>query len=216
MAQKEKSIALVNKIFPNYSPQKIEAIDTISKTYQPIIDSLIARDANFSNGSQIDVAIRLATELNLTTTQLEQLTKVQYELNEKKLQLKNEKPEAEYDSKSFESEVLNKLLTEEQYTSVLVAKYSNTAANQTKQDWGQIIKNNLTNDFPDSVATKLELTNYHTAILVAYYRNAFDKEKQYESVKRIQEIMPDALRVLIDKWNYKTPYSDTPDTFFQW
>lgn len=215
VAQREKSIALVQTILPTYNQERSTAIDAITQEAQPLIDSLIVRDANFEGTTQIDVAIRLATQLQLTTEQLETLNKLSNELNEKKLEFKNNNPEAEYDSRAYESEVLNKYLTEEQYTQVLVAKFGATANNMTKLDWEQVVKADLHLQY-DSTNTKLELTNYHTAILVAFYRNAYDKEKQYSSVKMLQEVMPDVLRLLIDKWNYRTPYGDTPDTFFQW
>lgn len=215
IANREKNIALIQTIFPNYNQERSTAITTITNASQYIIDSLMVRDANFEGTTQIDVAIRLATQLQLTTQQLEVLNKLNDELNQKKLEFKNENPEAEYDSRAFESDVLNKHLTEEQYTQVLVAKFGATASNMTKLDWEQVVKADLHLQY-DSVNTKLELTNYHTAILVAFYRNAYDKEKQYSSIKMLQEVMPDVLRLLIDKWNYRTPYGDTPDTFFQW
>lgn len=215
IAQRERNITLVQTILPNYNQERTTAIDAITQEAQPLIDSLIVRDVNFEGTTQIDVAIRLAIQLQLKPEQLEVLTKISNELNEKKLEFKNNNPEAEFDSRAFESEVLNKHLSEEQYTQVLVAKFGATASNMTKLDWEQVVKADLHLQY-DSVNTKLELTNYHTAILVAFYRNAYDKEKQYSSIKMLQEIMPDVLRLLIDKWNYRTPYGDTPDTFFQW
>lgn len=79
----------------------------------------------------------------------------------------------------------------------------NQAESLAKLDWRQLVKYGMNTYYIDDTI-KTELTNFHLAILVAYYRNAYDKELQYKSVKSIQEVMPTALRELVDKRNIKS------------
>jgi hypothetical protein len=215
IAERERKIAIVQAVFTVYNPQQHTLVNTITQAYQPQIDSLLVRDINFESNSQIDIAIRLATDLVLPLETIQNLENASNQLNEMKLSFKNENPDAEFDSKTFESEILNSYLSEDQYTTVLVAKYGKQAQNMMKADWDKIVREGLNSQY-DSANTKLELTNYHTAILVAYHRYANDKEKQYTNIRMLQEIMPEVLRLLYDKWNYKTPYGDAADSFFQW
>lgn len=215
ITERERCIALVESVFPIPSANGFSFVNQIKQNYQNQIDSLLVRDINFESNSQIDVAIRLATDLNLSSSIVEELIKISAELNEQKLAFKNENPDAEFDSKAFESDVLNRYLTEDQYTEVLVAKYTKQAQIRMKADWEQMIHFDLHTHY-DSTNTKIEFANYHLAVLISYYRNANDKEKQYASVRMLQEIMPEALRDLYKRWEYKTPYADGVDTFFQW
>lgn len=213
--QREKITATINKIFPTYTAAKDSIIDTLTYDYQTQINNLIGNSSSLVSASQIDIALHYATQLNLSTEQINNLQQALIDLNKKKEEFKTQNELTEYDSKVFESKTLNNILTADQYTQVLTTKYINTAQSLAKLDWEQAIKNELNNTFNEAT-TKTELTNYHLAVLIAYYRNAYDKELQYTSVRSIQELMPDILRILIERWEYKIPYSDTPDTFFQW
>ena len=107
------------------------------------------------------------------------------------------------------------MLSPEQYTQVLTLKFNAIAINLANTDWKELIRLDLSNQY-NMAETKQELTNYHLAVLIAYYRNANKPEEQYSSVKSINQMMPDAMRTLLEKWEYRTPYTDTIDTFFQW
>jgi hypothetical protein len=213
--KQQKIIALINMIYPKYSIAKDSLIDTLTYGYQAQIDSIIAIGKTTHYGSQIDIALQYANELQLMPTQILQLQEKSLQLNNIRKQFNLQHPDAEFDSKSFESSTLNEVVNADQYTQILTIKYSNQAATIAQQDWEQVVKYNITNLF-DTTTTKSEVTNYHLAILIAYYRNAHDKELQYRNIKTIQEMMPEVLKILVDKWEYKTPYSDTPGTFFQW
>lgn len=217
ITQRERAIALIDKVHREYSIIKNKAIDDALAIYQPIIDSIIALDGSMYNTSQIDIAIKFSTELGLSQSQLTRLHEASEQLNKYIKQYKAKDPTGEYDSKVFESQVLNNILSEDQYTQVLAAKFSGKAESMAKTDWDQILIHGLQNDY-DLVeqSTKTELTNYHLALLIAYYRNANNLKEQYLSVKRIQEVMPVPMKLLLEKWEYKTPYGDAPDVFFQW
>lgn len=215
IAWRERGLALVNKLYPNYTPEKDSLINLVIAKYQPSIDSILAKDGNYNEGSQIDIAIKLSLELNLTAEKKTKLQEVLERLNQLKLEYKNENPAGEYDSKAFESEALNGILTPDQYTEVLTTKFYSTASNMALQDWKAMKKNDMSAN-SDSANTNLILTNYHLATLLAYYRYAHNKEDQYLAVRKIQEVMPDEMRKLLELWEYKTPYADTPDLFYQW
>lgn len=215
LVQRERIVAIINKIYPKSTSEKETLLNDFVKPTQLQIDEHISKGGSLNNSSQIDIALYYATQLNLSQSQIAQLQSALEILNDKKAAFKQASEYGEYDSRPFESELLTSLLAPDEYTQVLTTKCMNQAESLAKLDWAQIVKYGLTADFVEDT-TKTELTNFHLAILVAYYRNAYDKELQYKSVKSIQEVMPEALRVLVDKWEYKTPYSDTPDTYFQW
>ncbi len=215
IANRERSLALINKLYPDYTPTKDSMVDMIIALYQPPIDSILAKDGNYNNGSQIDIAIKLSLELGLTGDQKDQLQISLDQLNAMKLEYKNENPAGEYDSKVFESERLTNILSTDQYTDVLTSKFYGSATNMAVLDWKELVKNGLEVNF-DSSNTHLTLTNYHLATLIAFYRYALSQEEQYLAVRRIQEVMPDQMRLLLERWEYRTPYADTPDLFYQW
>lgn len=215
LLQQERIKAIVNKIFPNYTVAKDSIIDTLTFAYQMQIDNLIVSGGSILNPSQIGIAIKYATELNLTEEQVNTLTIKLNELNGLINQFKIDNPESEYDSKSFESEILNDILSPEQYTQVLTLKFNAIAINLANTDWKELVRLVLSNQY-NMTETKQELTNYHLAVLIAYYRNAHNPELQYSSVRSINQMMPEAMRTLLEIWEYRTPYTDTIDTFFQW
>lgn len=212
---REREIAIINKIFPNYNQHKDSLINTIFQKYQPEIDSIIGFDAHLYALSQIEVAIRFAYELELTIQQVSDLQDALSELRNLQEQYHQEDPLGEYDSRFFESEKLNEILSAEQYTEVLIAKYQGKAKSWAQFDWIAMLDADIASHY-DSAAVHLELYNYHLAVLIAYYRNGNNAEEQYISVSRINEVMPAAKRELLELWEYQTPYADLPDTFFQW
>lgn len=111
---------------------------------------------------------------------------------------------------------MNDILTNEEYTDVLTYKYQSTANSLAQQDWAEVMKHDDFSSKFDSTETVLELTNYHLSFLVAYYQYAFDKELQYESCARINELMPKVLVILKNEWDYQSAYGDGNDTFLQW
>jgi len=213
--QRERVIAILNKIYPNYTAAKDSIIDTLTVSYQNQIDDLVMNGGSIINPSQISIAIKYATELGLSQDQINTLAIKQTELNNLISEFKRNNPESDYDSKVFESEVLSGVLNEEQYTQVLTLKFNATANTLANTDWNELIRLNLNSNY-DIVPTKTALSNYHLAVLIAYYRNANRPDVQYSSIRSINEIMPNAMRELLNKWEYHTPYTDTIDIFFQW
>ncbi len=215
IGQKERALVLVNMAIPRFSASKDSIIDNILSVYQPRIDSLIAAEGKLFSASQLEIAIKYAAELELNNAQVEELIAALEQLNRNIDDYRQEDPVGEYDSKAFESETLNRLLLADQYTQVLSYKYQGIAINMAKMDWQELIRYEIAVEY-DSATVHTELTNYHLAILIAYYRNAFNPEEQYLAVRRIQDVMPDVYRRLLEFWEYRTPYSNTPDVFFQW
>lgn len=213
--QRERVVAIINKMYPNYTPEKQILIDNSVSNYQTQIDALIAKGGSLTNASQIDIALYYTSQLELNSEQINSLQDALATLNSLKDEFKRDHPYSEYDSKKYESEKLTSILTSEQYTQVLTTKYNATAVSMANQDWTELVRLRINNDFDES-DTKTELTNYHLAIILAYYRYAHNLESQYTTISSIKEIKPTALRALLNKWDYKMPYNDTPDTFFQW
>ena len=215
LQKRERTIAILNKLYPTYTAIKDSIIDTLTVTYQNQIEAILAQDGNLHNASQIDIALRYVVELGIVPDQENNLKIALSQLNTLRATYQQANPNSEYDSKSFESHYLSTILTEEQYTQVLTKKYAAVAINMANTDWIELVRLGRTNDFVEA-DTKLELTNYHLAILIAYYRYASNVEIQYTTIQSINEIMPQSMRTILENWNYQRAYSDTPDTFFQW
>jgi hypothetical protein len=215
LLKQQRVIAFINKIYPTYTVAKDSIIDTLTVSYQRQIDAILAQDGNLHNASQLDIAIKYAAELGIVPDQENSLKIALSELNALRATYQHANPGSEYDSKSFESRKLSTILTDDQYTQILTLKYAAAAANMANTDWIELVRLGRTNDFVEA-DTKLELTNYHLAILIAYYRYAANVEIQYTTIQSINEIMPLAMHIILENWNYQRPYFDTPDTFFQW
>jgi len=213
--ERERAFALVNKIIPSYNDQKDQIFNSIYTKYQPAIDSIISLDGRMINASQIDIAIKFSEDLQISGDQLLQLKEALSELHAQQEKYRTEDPVGEFDSKIFESEVLNNVLSPDQYTDVLTIKYSRKAEKMAEIDWKEIRRIGL-DVGGDERSVKEQLRGYHLAIIIAYYRNANDIKTQHLSIQRINEVMPEAMRLLLERWEYNTPYGDTPDTFFQW
>ncbi|MBX2931680.1 MAG: hypothetical protein KF781_07040 [Chitinophagaceae bacterium] len=218
LLERERAVTLIDKLYNQlYDSSKDAALDNILQKYQPPIDSLLALDADIIDNTQIDIAIKFAELLQLREEQVNELKEQGSVLTQMIRDYRRTDPFGEYDSKEFESEVLNALLTPEQYTQVLDAKYAGKAASMAKLDWKQIQLYEMDIEYQlNENTTKTELSNYHLAQLIAYYRNADNLEEQYLSIQRINEVMPEIMRSLLERWEYQTPYGDIPGVFFQW
>ncbi|MCU0323195.1 MAG: hypothetical protein MUE72_12320 [Chitinophagaceae bacterium] len=217
LVQRERGIALANKLYTNYTEAKDNLVKSIVHIHQPVIDSLVGLYANLYSTSQIDIAIKFATELDLTNDQLSSLHTSLANLREMEAAYRLEDPFGEYDSKAYESETLSNILSQEQYTYVLEAQYYGKSAAMAKKDWQELIRLGLHLEFNETTV-KTELTNYHLAVFIAYYRNAHTPDEQYASVVRINEVMPEVMMLLLKHWTPygATPYGNLPDVFFQW
>ena len=211
----QRIVALINKIYPTYTYAKDSITDTLTYSYQHQIDSIIGQDHRFNNSSQIAIAIKYAYELGLTSSQVTDLNNALLTLSDLTRDYAITNPDAEYDSKTFESENLNNILTANQYTQVLTVKYSGVATSMANKDWDELVLHDLSSNYTQA-ETKTALTNYHLAALIAYYRNANDAQTQYSAVHSINQMKPAALSALLELWDTHTPYYDSADTFFQW
>jgi len=218
LLERERAITLIDKLYNQlYDSSKDAALDNILQKYQPPIDSLLALEADIMDNTQIDIAIKFAQLLQLSEEQVNSLKEQGSALTQMIKDYRQTDPFGEYDSKEFESEVLNAILTPEQYTQVLDTKYAGKAASMAKLDWKQIQQYGMDTEYQlNENTTKTELSNYHLAQLIAYYRNANNLEEQYLSIQRINEVMPEIMRNLLERWEYQTPYGDIPGVFFQW
>lgn len=199
LVQRERGIALANKLYTNYTDAKDSLVQNIVRIHQPVIDSIVGLYTSLHSTSQIDIAIKFATELDLAENQLSSLQESLAQLREMEAAYRTEDPFGEYDSKAYESETLSNILTPEQYTYVLEAQYYGKSAAMAKKDWQELIRLGLHLEF-NEVSVKTELTNYHLAVFIAYYRNAHTPDEQYASVLRINEVMPEAMLLLLEHW----------------
>jgi hypothetical protein len=213
--QRERVTTIINLMHPNYTIAKDSLLDTLTFVYQKAINQIIGSSGSLVNPSQIDIALHYAEELAIEPVKISELQNALSGLHNNIEQYKQQNPMGEYDSKAFESQALSSILSPEQYTQVLTTKYLNIATNMANRMWLYMVQKNRIEGLSEA-ETKTELTNYYLAIIIAHYRNAHLPETQFTAVSSIREIMPRFLKTIIQEWEFRAPYSDTPDTFFQW
>ena len=215
VAKREYEIAQINKIFTTYSPLRDSIIDTIYNKYKTPIFNIISKYGISKTANLFELAIHFASDLQITEQQIENLSlkSKQYEIQ--KNDFDNINPLSVYVNNEFEAQNLFTILTAEQHTNLLTIRYKSVAQENADKDWKYLEEYGISTSL-DINNTKTELTNYHLALFISYYRYAFDKIRQYTSINNINEIMPDAMRLLVERWTLKTPFEYNPDIFFQW
>jgi hypothetical protein len=124
-------------------------------------------------------------------------------------------PYASFDSKAFETENMLKILSEDQYTKVLVVKNKSKSKSDSQKDWDEIVQRKMEGSYNKETSIK-QMENYYLAKWIAYYRYGNDRVKQSANVKNIQDHMPSILKALNAARKYNNPVDNTAQESYKW
>jgi hypothetical protein len=212
--QKERLLAIYNKTYPYFSHTLDDIHIAIETKYDSITKTALMREGIGLPSSQYTSALRNAGPLGLSTPQIDSLIASAYTLQKMKDAYAAKNNTGRYDSKSYESTEFTRILTPEQFTKVLIINNRDLAKTNATSDWQDLQKRGLDSKY-DKETTIKQLTAYYLAREVAYYRNAADKLQQDISVRKVDDAMPDALKVLKTARKYNNPANSTTGSF-QW
>lgn len=116
-------------------------------------------------------------------------------LNKMKNAFKRKNPTQWFESKAYESEVMTRLLTEEQYTKLLTLKNTEKAKSNALADWNDLELRKLTGQFNKELELQ-RLTEYYIEKQNVFDRYAHNKIKQSTMIKYVYDNKPKILNVL--------------------
>ena len=144
--------------------------------------------------SQFAIATRYKDSLALTTVQV---TAIYAEIEALK-QMKNQYYATNHkslDTRAYESEHISQILTNSQYTTLLVYKNKTKAEAFAERDWVEIMERGLDSTFTKEIAVS-ELYNYYLARQCAYDKYQHDPIQQQAEVRELYSHRPIVLRTL--------------------
>jgi len=116
-------------------------------------------------------------------------------LNKMKNAFKRKNPGQWFESKAYESEVMTRLLTDEQYSKLLTLKNTEKAKSNALTDWNDLELRKLTGRFNKEIELQ-RLTEYYIEKQNVFDRYAHNKIKQSAMLKYVYDNKPKILNVL--------------------
>ncbi len=150
--------------------------------------------------SQFGEAIKYQRQLKLNALpggQVDSLMMKARELKAKLAFVKANPDSGYFNRAAFESENMSRLLTPQQYSTLLMFKNKEKAEVQAKYDWYELKQKELDTKY-NRDTTLAGLKRYYMARYVVQERFGHDKTKQAMILKGQESLMPDALKELLE------------------
>lgn len=177
----QKDLAIVISKYDSISNFYLQAL----KTKSLIGDKVL----NPNDNSKFAGAVKNREKLKLNKEQIDNLI-----YNSKLMaEMKTENPSL--DLKAYERKLLPTILTDEQYTQLLIILNRKTASDWAKGSWKHLQERGIDQGL-DSVKVNRELFNYNLAKLVKKERFGNDMPETSESLSKMTTAQPEALRRL--------------------
>jgi hypothetical protein len=145
--------------------------------------------------TQFSFALQKKDTIKLSEAQADSMFLHIDTLNKMKNAFKKKNPGQWFESKSYESEVMTRLLTDGQYTKLLTLKNTEKAKNNALADWKDLEVRNLTGRFNKEIELQ-RLTEYYIEKQNVFDRYAHNKIKQSAMLKYVYDNKPKVLNVL--------------------
>ena len=178
-----------------------------SKYFDSTITASLMRDGSLLSSSQFAIALKYRHVLELRPTLIDTLVQYAMYVKMQHDSLLMKDPFAKSDSKVYEAQILNELLTEDQYTKLLMIKNKSQVDLDTNDDWDDMEKWGLAANL-NKDATIKQLHQYYMVKWNAYYRMANDKIKQEANLKLLKDNQPKALKMLSAAKKQPNPVND--------
>ena len=195
VSEKERKLATINFAFPTYTMHKDSLIRKTTARYDSLINVALMRDGSQAGKSQFDIALKNRKSLGLTNAQVDSLVSGAAMFNKLNNDYSTKDPDGKIDPKAFESDNMSKILTEAQYTKVLVVKNNVQAKNDALRDWKELGLRNIKAGYDSTIVVK-QLTTFYLAKYAAYDRYGNDRIKQIANLNAVAVAMPEPLKKL--------------------
>lgn len=191
----------------------IAKYDSISNSYLQALKGknliggkVLAADDN----SKFASAVRNKEKLKLDKTQVDNL------IYQSKLMAEKKAENPSLDLKAYERKLLPTILTDKQYTDLLIHLNRKTASDWTTISLKHLQEREIDQGL-DSSKVRIELFNYNLAKLVKKERFGNEASKTSESMSKLTTELPEALRRLqSDQVRNKSKKSEETKTKFAW
>ena len=160
--------------------------------------------------SKFASAVRIREKLNLNDSQIENL------INQANLMAEMKIENSGLDLKAYERKILPNILTDEQYTSLLIYLNSKKASAWAKETWKEL-KDRGIDEGLDETQVYNQVFNYNLGKLVYFERFANDEATSSASINQLRTEKPEALqRLEFDKARNAKEKSKTTKAKFAW
>jgi hypothetical protein len=202
VVQKNYANALIQYTYGPDNPYIVDSLIFLtSRHYDSTIKASLIRDGSIQPGSQFAIALKykdyLKLDPRLTDTLVFHAMKMAHWQDS--VQLRD--PFVWIDYSDYESRILSALLTEEQYTGVLMIKNKSNAYLTARKAWDDLEKFHLTGGL-NKEQTIIQIAEFHIAWYSAWNRMAHDSKRQTANTRALDEIKPEILKKLEQaRWN---------------
>ena len=204
VAEKERRLAVLHAAFPSYTTTRDSLTREVNYLYDSLIRIAMLRDGVSPMASQFTIAVKERKSLGLAAWQVDSLLSLAARLEKMKDAFREKDPLGKFDSKPFETDNMLKVISEDQYRTVLIVKCRGQAKADAEQDWLELQQRHLAANL-DKDSTLRQLNDYYLAKWVMYNRYGNDRIKQAANVKDVYEHMPHVLRTLTSARKYNNP-----------
>lgn len=183
--------------------------------YDSVIKSSLIYDGSLLPTTQFAIALKYKNDLKLTSGLCDTLVHHAMVLEKQRDSIVFRDPFAIIDFTEYETLHLSRLLTEDQYNTLLFHKNRTYAEANAATDWKEMVVRGLDKGFIRDEAIT-QITEYYIMKNAAWCRYANDKIKLWANLYSLDQIKPKALKVLDPiRWSGSTEQS-TNNLQLQW
>ena len=198
------------------SPRKRDSMIIVTNNYHDsLITSALLKDGSLMNSSQFAMALKYKKKLGLRPSLTDTLLFHAMYISKQKDAILKKDPFAKTDTKAYEAQWMNQLLTEDQYTMLLSLKNTSQARIDAANDWADIETRGISIGM-DKESTMKELYSYYMQKWNAYYRLANDEIKQESNLRILKDNAPKSLKMLLAAKKLPNPVNANTNVNFKW
>jgi hypothetical protein len=187
----------------------------VSRHYDSAVKAALIRDGSLQPATQFALALKYKEYLQLSPAQCDSLVWQALYLSRVLDTMQLRDPFASTDFGDYEALHLTALLSEQQYTDLLMIRNKPGAYAQARRDWEDLVKFQIAQHF-DKESTIIEIGNYYVARYSSWNRLAYDTKKQTDNMRALEDTKPQALKLLDQaRWNPE-PAKATNTMKLQW
>jgi hypothetical protein len=190
-------------------------IHKTSRYYDSCVEVALIRDGSLQPSTQFALALKNKEWLQLRPEIIDSLVWHAMYVSRLRDSVALKNPFAPFDTEAYESEELTALLSETEYTNLLILKNQPQALADAKKDWAEMVQRGIAGGLIEETALE-QLTSYYVMRYSAWNRYAHDKNTQMANVRSLEENKPQCLKTLdYARWN-ATPAKAANNQKLQW